>query len=190
MRRLDLYGTSILDGHGASTPDNAIGAILQRLTGWTIHNYSRYGLMMSCVQSAAMNALTWATPPGEVIYFAVGTNDYANNAPLAAFQSQYVTALTQMQRATPAPFTGPIIIITETPIWRQGEAVPNGLGLVLEDYRTAIRTASAGLATVVEGPMLVPHDLAYFVDGLHPNDAGHAAYAAALAPALGAVVNR
>jgi lysophospholipase L1-like esterase len=33
---------------------------------------------------------------------------------------------------------------------------------------------------LIEGLDLVPNDPSYFSDGLHPNDAGHAAYATSL----------
>jgi hypothetical protein len=77
-----------------------------------------------------------------------------------------------------------------TPIWTSVEAVTNAQGLHVQDYRQAItsivrqRMATDPNLHVVDGLKLVPNQLKYFVDGLHPNDAGFALYATDLAAKL------
>ncbi len=77
-----------------------------------------------------------------------------------------------------------------TPIWTGVEAVTNSQGLHVQDYRLAItsivqqRAATDPNLHLVNGLTLVPNQLKYFVDGLHPNDAGFALYATNLAAKL------
>jgi len=77
-----------------------------------------------------------------------------------------------------------------TPIWTGVEGALNGQGLTVHDYRQAITTiVQQRMATdpnlhLVDGLTLVPNQLKYFQDGVHPNDAGFALYAANLAAKL------
>lgn len=77
-----------------------------------------------------------------------------------------------------------------TPIWTGVEDVQNGQGLYVRQYRQAIRQiVQQCMATdpnlhLIDGLTLVPNQLKYFVDGIHPNDAGFALYATNLAAKL------
>ena len=77
-----------------------------------------------------------------------------------------------------------------TPIWTSIEGLQNGQGLYIHDYRQAItsivqqRMATDPNLHLIDGLMLVPNQIKYFRDGVHPDDAGFALYAANLAPKL------
>ena len=65
----------------------------------------------------------------------------------------------------------------------------NEVDLLLEDYREVLRQAAKDFpkVKVIEGAKLVPDDSAYYVDNVHPNDLGAAAYADNLLAEIGVV---
>jgi lysophospholipase L1-like esterase len=81
----------------------------------------------------------------------------------------------------------PILVVS--PILRpDAETTPNRLGATLEDLRAAIeRAAQATPGTrLIRGRELVTAE--QLPDDLHPDDDGHAALAAAVAPVLAAAI--
>jgi hypothetical protein len=55
-------------------------------------------------------------------------------------------------------------LICVTPTWCGNADEPNQIGLVLEDYRAAIRmVCGANVFPVVEGDTLVPHDAVFLL---------------------------
>lgn len=122
-----------------------------------------------------------------------GTNDYGNSdVPLGTIASTdedtFYGALNVGWTAflANAPATMPLFIFT--PIYRTDESA-NGAGLMLEDYRGAIRAwvtakASARIKLVeMSGSGIGDSDL---TDGLHPNDTGHAKITTAATPQIAA----
>lgn len=118
----------------------------------------------------------WATRAIPVIE--LGTNDWAVSEDLRVFRSAYGAFLDGVRFIRPAAYC-------ITPIWRTAETTPNVRGLRLQQFRDAIAAVcTAKGATVVDGLTLVPHDPAYFVDGVHPNARGYAYMARVLAKVL------
>jgi hypothetical protein len=111
----------------------------------------------------------------------LGVSGFYSSVSLDDFTSAYQTiAQTAKNQAEQ--------LICVTPIWCGNADEPNQIGLVLEDYRAAIRmVCGANGFPVVEGDTLVPHDAVFFLTAevpLHPNAAGLRYFARNLAPQL------
>ena len=119
-----------------------------------------------------------------VIWIALGTNDYGVNLQIpSAVQTQVAVVLKMIRKALPNAF-----IYVQTPLIRSTETA-NALGYTLANYRTAISsgvTDSGVTATTVNGStMLTTGDLQ---DGVHPSSAGHVKWAIAVQSAIAQTV--
>jgi lysophospholipase L1-like esterase len=108
-----------------------------------------------------------------VIWIALGTNDYGVNLQAPALvQAQVARVLKMIRSVLPNA-----IIYVQTPLIRSSEAA-NGLGFTLGNYRTAIAQGvidSGVSATTISGAgILTTGDLQ---DGVHPTSTGHAKWA-------------
>ena len=115
-----------------------------------------------------------------VIWIALGTNDYGINLQIpSAVQTQVAVVLKMIRKALPNA-----IIYVQTPLIRSTETA-NALGYTLATYRTAISsgvTDSGVTATTVNGStMLTVGDLQ---DGVHPSSLGHVKWAIAVQAAI------
>jgi len=123
-------------------------------------------------------------PGADIIWLAIGTNDYGLNKWSAAnFGYAYAALLDALHVRFPTA-----TIYTQTPIQRTVETA-NTFGDTLPNYRTQITTAQAARAawcTLVVGTGATwpqaPGDLD---DGVHPTDAGHLKYANSVKTVLG-----
>jgi lysophospholipase L1-like esterase len=179
--RYVAYGDSITQGYYASAgtthtyPDQ-----VARKKGWSVVNMGFGGETTVPSDGTAVGLLN-----GSTVTFAIGTNDWGTSKPLAAFVSDYNALLDAVRALQPS-----VPLYSLTPIWTGVEASPNAQGLYLHDYRQAItqivqqRRLTDPNLHLIDGLTLVPNQLRYFVDGLHPNDAGFALYATNLASKL------
>jgi hypothetical protein len=130
-----------------------------------------------------------AAVPADVITLAFGTNCWGMIAfsedLLEATVRAFVASLRAGHPRTP--------IVAVSPIVRpDAEARPNRLGATLAGLRAAYERAVLGLGaadagiTLVRGGELVRAD--QLADGIHPDDAGHAALAVAVGAAVGAAL--
>jgi lysophospholipase L1-like esterase len=177
------YGDSITQGYFAATgtihtyPDQ-----VARKKGWSVINMGFGGEPTVPADGTAVGKLN-----DSIVTVAIGVNDWGQNKAMATFDSDYNGLLDDIRALQPRV---PIYCIT--PIWTGLEGLPNGQGLVIQDYRDAItqivqrRMGTDPNLHLIDGLTLVPHLLKYYVDGVHPNDAGFALYASSLAPKLGA----
>ncbi|MCB1014929.1 MAG: hypothetical protein KDB10_07390, partial [Acidimicrobiales bacterium] len=131
-----------------------------------------------------------AALPADVITLAHGTNCWTR-IPFSTgmFREGLIAFLDIVRQGHPDT---PIVAVS--PITRpDAEATPNRLGATLVDLRAVfedvVNERIAGGDTrlsLVEGfPLVTPDQLD---DGIHPGDAGHAAMAAAIGPAVDAAV--
>jgi lysophospholipase L1-like esterase len=179
--RYVAYGDSITQGYYASSgivdtyPDQ-----VGHKKGWSVVNMGFGGETTVPSDGSAVGLLG-----GNLVTVAIGVNDFGTSKPLAAFVSDYNALLDAVRALQPV-----VSLYCLTPIWTSLEAVTNAQGLHVQDYRQAIasivqqRMATDPNLHLVDGLKLVPNQLKYFVDGLHPNDAGFALYAANLAAKL------
>jgi lysophospholipase L1-like esterase len=175
------YGDSITQGYYAAAgitgtyPDQ-----VARKKRWSVVNMGFGGEPTVPSDGTAVGALH-----GSIVTIAIGVNDWGQAKPLATFQSDYKALLDAVRALQPS-----VPVYCLTLIWTSLEAVQNGQGLFVRDYRQAItqivqqRASTDPNLHLIDGLALVPNQLKYFVDGVHPNDAGFALYATNLAAKL------
>jgi lysophospholipase L1-like esterase len=175
------YGDSITQGYYAASgitgtyPDR-----VARRKGWSVVNMGFGGEPTVPSDGIAVAALH-----GSIVTIAIGANDWGQSKPLASFVSDYDGLVDAVRSQQP---TVPLYCLT--PIWTSVENLPNAQGLYVHDYRQAItqmvqqREATDPNLHLIGGLTLVPNQLKYYVDGVHPNDAGFAQYATNLAAKL------
>ena len=180
IRRYVAYGDSITQGYYASGVVHTYPHVLADRKGWSVVNMGFGGEATVPSDGTAVGLLG-----GNVVTVAIGANDWGQSKPLAAFISDYTALLDAIRTLQP---TVPLYCLT--PIWTGVEGLPNSQALYVHDYRQVIasivqqRMATDPNLHLIDGLTLVPNQSKYFLDGVHPNDAGFALYAANLAPKL------
>jgi len=173
--RIVLVGDSIVVGGHIEQPRRTFSHLLQR-AGIRVHDISRNGARATVLLPVlpplieSLDGLDAASGNLAAVVVMLGTNDYARSEPVAGFVATW--------QAFALSVRAPVYCVT--PIWRFGEKQRNDVGLVLEDYRRAIRTWCPG--EVIEGSALLPGDSAaaallspsqFLIDGIHLNRLGH-----------------
>jgi lysophospholipase L1-like esterase len=174
------YGDSITQGYFASGTVHTYPDQVARKKHWSVVNMGFGGETTVPSDGTAVGTLG-----GSIVTVAIGVNDWGTSKPLSAFVSDYNGLLDAIRALQPQ---APVYCLT--PIWTTVEGVANSQGLFIQDIRNAITTiVQQRMATdpnvhLIDGLALVPNQSRYFVDGVHPNDAGFALYAANLAARL------
>jgi len=147
-----------------------------------VHNAAIGGAVLDSRLAEAVPQMDW-----DVVSIAYGTNDFNQGIPTRAFGENAFRLVEALIRAMPGK---PVIIIT--PLTWAGGKTPNSAGLELEEYRSVLTEMLHGIrdAHIVLGDGLIPDDTRWFVDGVHPNDAGMAIYAKNLMPVLKRVIRK
>ena len=204
--RLVTIGDSITKGtytaEGQKAPFSVaspnFAELLQQKLGFDeLINYGVNGVSISsCTQQLPGQAIVKTAKnmeSGDIIVLAAGTNDYGTHVPLGKIEDRtedtFYGALYLLYNFLKTERTNAKVFIVK-PIRRQNDGA-NQSGYTLEDYRNAIeyRAKEFGLA-VIDG-YTVPIDpkteegrKKHILDGLHPNEAGHALYAETLYQAI------
>jgi lysophospholipase L1-like esterase len=176
------YGDSIAEGWCASEPALAWPHRAAREQGLDLANLAYAGAARGELASAE----ELARLPAALISIAHGTNCWTRTPHSAELFAAGLRAFLALVRAG-HPRT-PILALS--PILRaDAEARPNALGATLADLRAAFegvveerRAAGDRALRLVPGLPLVGRE--QLPDGIHPDDAGHAALARALGPLL------
>jgi lysophospholipase L1-like esterase len=176
------YGDSIVEGWCATSPALAWPAVAGRDHELDHANLGYAG----AARGEIVSATEIAKLPADVITIAHGTNCWTR-IPHSVEQMRaniraFLDVLRQGHPETP-------ILVVSPVIRPDAETKPNRLGATLADLRAAIEEVAneridAGdkrLRLVEGAPLLTEPDL---FDGIHPNDDGHRAIAAAIGPAL------
>jgi len=169
-------GDSITQGMTASSPSRTytgLGARRLRIDLWNV------GVGGGTMDPAAGRAA--ARLGCDLVTVAFGVNDWNRAKPLDRFRrdcEEVFSALTARKK------DGSTFVITPLPV--VGLRERNDAGRTLEHYREIVRETAerTGGIPVIEGPDLVPAEAEFFVDGVHPNDAGMRAVARGLAGRL------
>ncbi|HMQ27513.1 MAG TPA: SGNH/GDSL hydrolase family protein [Acidimicrobiales bacterium] len=178
------YGDSITEGWTVSSPGRSWSMLAARRHGLDVTNMGYSGSARGEIPSAEEIAAL----PADVITLAHGTNCWTRIPFSVGMFREGLNAFVDIVRQG-HPET-PIVVVS--PITRpDAEATPNRLGATLVDLRAVfedvVNERIAGGDTrlsLVEGfPLVTPDQLD---DGIHPGDAGHAAMAAAIGPAVAA----
>ena len=183
-KRWVAYGDSITQGWTTTDPGAAWTAVAARATGFDLLNLGFAGAARGELPVAAHLAST----PADVISLAWGTNCWAQIEMDAAYIRELMRLFLGMVRRG-HPDT-PILVIT--PVIRPAaEEARNGSGATLSDLRRGLedavhtfqdRHADSHLHVLSGGDLITTEQLD--PDGIHPNDAGHAAIGRAAAEVL------
>ncbi|MFE0702081.1 GDSL-type esterase/lipase family protein [Streptomyces sp. NPDC058872] len=178
-----VHGDSITEGWWSTRPAHSWPATAGRLLGLDPVNLGYAGGARGELPLAEQLARL----PGEAVTLAFGTNCWSRVPATADWLYATVRAFVGLvRRGHP---DSPLLIVS--PVLRpEAEHTRNALGATLTELRRAMERAGRDLAAEGDGrlsvlpgrPLLGPEHLA---DGLHPNDAGHARIARAVAEALG-----
>jgi lysophospholipase L1-like esterase len=176
-----VYGDSVVEGWIASGPALAWPALAGREHGFDIVNMGYAGAARGEIASAEHVAGLVA----DVITVAYGTNCWVRTPHSSTMVRAGVEAFLEIVRQG-HPET-PIVVVSPIPR-PDAESTPNRLGATLADIRREIELAAGARPGVrlVRGPEILGKDL--LGDGIHPNDDGHRALAAAIGPVLREVV--
>ncbi|MFF9865853.1 GDSL-type esterase/lipase family protein [Streptomyces sp. NPDC013953] len=177
-----VHGDSITEGWWATRPAHAWPAAVGRALGLDAVNLGYAGSARGELPVAEQ----LATLPADLLTLAYGTNCWSGtpfSAPLMYETTRAFVAL--VRRGHPDT---PLLVVS--PVLRpEAETTPNALGATLAELRSAmeeaVRDMTAGgdarLSLLPGRDVLGPEHL---MDGLHPDDAGHARIAAAVARAV------
>ncbi|MCS0639742.1 GDSL-type esterase/lipase family protein [Streptomyces sp. LP05-1] len=177
-----VHGDSITEGWWSTRPAHAWPAVAGRALGLDPVNLGYAG----GARGELATAQQLAALDGELITLAFGTNCWGSVPLSAPLLHETVRAFVALVRRG-HPET-PLLLVS--PLLRPAaETTPNALGATLAELREAmeaavrelVRGGDRRLALLPGREVLGPERLA---DGLHPDDAGHARLAAAVAEAV------
>lgn len=168
-------GDSITQGFCATRPDASYAWRLAALKGWTL--YDRGFGSRTAVASDGKHA---AALKPDLVTFLIGVNDCLQKVPLTMCRENLSGFLDHFRAGAP---TVPVYLITPLSVpgkWAGSE--------LLDQYRQLMREVVAARRDanlhLIEGPSLLAEELKLYADGLHPNDDGFKAMAAALAAVI------
>lgn len=177
-----VHGDSITEGWWSTRPAHAWPAAAGRALGLDTVNLGHAG----AGRGELAVAQQIAGLPAGLLTLAFGTNCWSRTPFSAPLMRETVRAFIGLVRQG-HPAT-PLLVLS--PVLRpEAERTPNALGATLADLRAALEEAVlAGVAAGDERLALLPgRDIlgpAQLADGLHPDDAGHALMAEAVAETL------
>lgn len=196
-KKVNFLGDSITEGCCATRPELGYVEVVKRIGGLAAaRNYGISGTRIArqhspylypefdrdfCIRAAEMDR------DADLVLVFGGTNDYGHgDAPLGSSDDQttdtFCGALNALCKLLKERFPRAVIVLL-TPLHRGDEAVPNkNSGATLEDYVNLIRAAAKRhelpLLDLFETSSIRAHipevTDRLTVDGLHPNDEGHA----------------
>jgi lysophospholipase L1-like esterase len=185
QRRWLAYGDSVTEGWGAGTPGRTWLATAARRLGLEAVNFGYAG----SGRGELVVAEAMAAVPADVITLAFGTNCWG----MIAFSEDLLEATVRAFVATVRAGHPRTPVVLVSPVVRpDAETTPNRLGASLAGLRAAYERAALSLGaadasiTLVRGRELVA--AGQLADGIHPDDAGHAALAAAVGTAVSAAL--
>ena len=158
-----FIGDSIMQGMTVSRPSLAYADRLARFLDCEYSNLSVGGAVMKKELGTYALEYQW-----DRIVVGFGVNDFNTGRPPDVFSADAEGALAALTSRRNAD------IVLLGPIHWAGRSEPNALGLHLSDYCEALRSVAGKFPAVrfIDGRSLLPDDTRYYVDCIHPNDAG------------------
>lgn len=173
-----FIGDSITQGMTVTTPSLTYPAQVAAVMKSDFHNIAVGGATMQKELAPLLMDIDW-----QKVFIALGTNDFSQSRPLNEFEEECRWMLEVLSSRED------VEIFLLTPIPWALRTNDNEIGLHLEDYREVLRRTAENFpkVKVIEGAKLVPDESIYYVDNIHPNDLGAAAYADNLLAEIGIV---
>lgn len=190
--RILIYGDSVATGgHASPLVENAWPLKIRAQTGEDVCVYAESGRSFKtdydhasygdAFRDTFVKTVEGYAPA--TLWMAMGVNDYNQAAwTAAAFGTAYAATLDALHTALPS-----LQIYAQSPLNPAYGAVANAQGDTLQDYCDAIQTACTGRAwaTYVDGSTIITDPGTELTDGVHPDNAGNATYAAFVISELG-----
>lgn len=187
--RIVVIGDSIANGGGAAIQSKSAWTILLRQImpnySVVVHGLSGAKLMSYVTDSTTATAFaaTVAAMQPEIIWIAMGVNDYQFGTDNNTFKANYTLTVDALHAAIPNAR-----IFAQTPISKAAEGI-NAASNVLFDFRAVITSLSLDRGSwlyVIDGAAILNIDERASESGLyiHPNEAGHMWYARYVRDAL------
>jgi len=160
-------GDSITQGMSTTTPSQTYVAATARQLGYSLHNIALGGAVVQGELGKLANEIEW-----DMATIAFGTNDFNKCRSLDDVYNNTVQLLQDLMRNK----NKKVAFITTIP-WAE-RTTPNDSGLTLKQYRDSLRTAAKQFSNIIiiEGSDLIADDASFFVDNVHPNNAGMKEY--------------
>ncbi len=173
-KKILCLGDSITQGMDSVSPLCTYPAVTARILGFDLLNQGVGGHIFDPL------TIDKSLPfEPEIITVAYGVNDWNKDVSAKELKKTVSDYLENLRCSFPK---SRIVVIT--PIWTNRETEQKSAGR-LQDVRDIIeKVAKTTDCVAVNGLSLVPNDMFYFVDGIHPNEAGHLIYGINLASLL------
>lgn len=180
-----VYGDSVATGgHGSPLVQHAWPLLLRYQYGRDVAVYAESGRSFKTDYDHVSYGSGFRDPFVETVrgyspaalWMAMGVNDYGQAAWNAVvFGIAYAATLDALHTALPS-----LHIYAQSPLNPAAGAAANAVGSTLQDYCNAIQAACVGRAwvTYVNGATIITSPGTELTDGVHPNNAGNATYAA------------
>ncbi|MFE7775995.1 GDSL-type esterase/lipase family protein [Streptomyces sp. NPDC057445] len=177
-----VHGDSITEGWWSTRPAHSWPAAAGRALGLDTVNLGYAG----AARGELPTAQQLASLPADLLTLAFGTNCWSGIPYNATLLYETVRAFVTLVRQGHPDM--PLLLMS--PLLRPAaESTPNAVGATLAELRTAMEAAARDLVAagdkrlaLLPGRGVLTAD--HLADGLHPNDAGHALIASAVADAL------
>lgn len=159
-KRYLFLGDSIMQGMTVPLPSQVYADRLARERGADYWNLSVAGMTAFGVLGEFAAKYEW-----ETLFLCFGVNDFNTRRPIPEFTAD-------LERILEAVKGRDIVLIS--PIHQPGSGPVNGRGDAFQDFREAVRSLAECRSNVrfVDGTKLLPDEGRWFVDGIHPNEAG------------------
>ena len=156
-----FLGDSIMQGMTVASPAQVYADRLARTQNADYYNLSVGGMTAFRELGAFAAEYVWDT-----LFLCFGVNDFNSGRPVPEFSGEMAGILDAVKGR------GGIVLIS--PIHQPGRNAVNGNGDSFQAFRDAVRSLAESRPGVrfIDGTKLLPHDTVWFVDGIHPNDAG------------------
>ncbi|PAV30769.1 hypothetical protein CIL05_03335 [Virgibacillus profundi] len=163
LRSLLCYGDSITQGMDALHPSLTYPAILARSLGMNLLNQ---GVGRHLFDAKVLDDALPYKP--DVITVAYGTNDWGRCGNIEQLRKNCDEFYKNLSSYFPEAQ-----IFALTPLWRKNWKEMKATGS-FQDVAEVIKDVCSNFQgiTVIDGLDLIPHQLHYFNDGVHPNDEG------------------
>ena len=159
--KLLFVGDSIMQGMTTSSPAKTY---VDRMTRAARTDFYNLGIGGMTVDPRWAELIADEYEYSQVI-FSLGVNDFVSGKSLADYRKDLTEFLSY--------FAGkPMVLLSMTPFSSSPQINP--LGETADQFRACVRELAANRPDTrfIDGPSLLPDETQFYVDGLHPNDAG------------------
>lgn len=175
-KRFVFHGDSITHGYDAKSAANSYVNRIALATNAEIFNFAIGGAFFDSRMIDGTDDYD-----ADAVFVAYGTNDWSHSENKQVFSKSCDDF---MKKLTEVFDNIPIYIIL--PIWRVNCQDIKPMGTFQEAKDTIKQIVSAyGNTKIIDLANDIPHDVAFFSDGLHPNDKGFACYSQGVLRELG-----